>query len=140
MVMVLIFAGLYLTACREKPERQTGVEPPVIEQPGDSILYRVRLTPKAIENYRIKTAPVREVAARSGGERLQKAVPGAAVIYGPEGNTWIFANPESMLFIREPITVERIDGDLALLSQGPPPGTEVVIAGAEKLLRPPEGY
>jgi hypothetical protein len=140
MVMVLIFAGLYLTACREKPERQTGVEPPVIEQPGDSILYRVRLTPKAIENYRIKTAPVREVAARSGGERLQKAVPGAAVIYGPEGNTWIFANPESMLFIREPITVERIDGDLAILSQGPPAGTEVVIAGAENLLPPPEGY
>jgi hypothetical protein len=141
MIMVLIFAGLYLTACREKPERQSRVEPSVIEQLGDSILYRVRLTPKAIENYGIKTATVREApAAHSGGEGLQTVVPRSAVIYDPDGDTWIFTNPESMLFIREHITVERIDGDLALLSEGPPPGTGVVIAGAENLLRPPEGY
>jgi hypothetical protein len=141
MIMVLIFAGLYLTACREKPDRKTRIEPSVIEQLGDSVLYRVRLTPKAIENYHIKTFPVREVpGVQSGGERLQKVVPRAAVIYDSDGDTWIFTNPESMLFIREPITVERIDSDLAVLSQGPPAGTEVVIAGTENLLRSPEEY
>lgn len=141
MMIALIFAGLYLTACREKPDRQSKNESSVIEQPGDSILYRVRLTPMAIENYGIKTAAVREApAARSGGESLQKMVPKLAVMYDPQGNTWIFANPESMLFIREPITVVRIAGDMAILSDGPPVGSRVVIHGAENLLRSPEGY
>ncbi len=61
-----------------------------------------------------------------------KAVPYAALIYGLHGETWVYTRPEPLVFIRHPVTVDYIDGDQAILSEGPPAGTEVVtVAGAE---------
>jgi hypothetical protein len=38
------------------------------------------------------------------------------------------------VFVRESIDVIEIDGDQALLSDGPAPGTEVVTVGAAEIL------
>ncbi|HEX6867287.1 MAG TPA: hypothetical protein VF119_00710, partial [Candidatus Limnocylindrales bacterium] len=51
----------------------------------------------------------------------------------PEGATWAYTNPEGLLFVRAPISVERIVGDLAILSEGPPAGTLVVTVGGAEL-------
>ena len=44
------------------------------------------------------------------------------------------AEVEELVYVRAPIDVIRIDGDRALLSDGPPLGTEVVTVGAAELL------
>jgi hypothetical protein len=49
------------------------------------------------------------------------------------GETWTYTSPEPLTFVRAPITVEAIDADLAYLSAGPAPGTEVVTVGAAEL-------
>ncbi len=67
-----------------------------------------------------------------GNGAQHRAVPYAAVIYGLRGETWVYTKPEPLVFVRQPITIDYIDGDQAILSEGPAAGTEVVtVAGAE---------
>jgi len=67
----------------------------------------------------------------SGSER--KIVPFAAVLYGVNGETWVYTNPEPLVFVRAPITVDYIDGDSAFLSDGPSVDTQVVTMGGSLL-------
>jgi hypothetical protein len=67
-------------------------------------------------------------------------VPYAAVLFDAEGATWADAwdggpdtAEEGLSFLRQTITVDRFEGDLALLAQGPPVGTWVVTTGAAEL-------
>lgn len=68
-----------------------------------------------------------------GGATTQMVVPYAAVLYGVHGETWVYTNPEPLVFVRQPIVIDFIDGDLAVLSEGPEIGTEIVTIGAAEL-------
>jgi hypothetical protein len=65
--------------------------------------------------------------------KLQRIIPYAAVLYDPHGNTWTYTNPEPLVFVRHRIDVEFIEGDRAVLREGPAAGTAVVTAGAAEL-------
>jgi hypothetical protein len=65
--------------------------------------------------------------------KQQKVIPYAAVLYDPHGNTWTYTNPEPLVFVRHRIDVEFIEGDRAVLREGPATGTTVVTAGAAEL-------
>jgi hypothetical protein len=94
----------------------------------------VILTAKAVERLDIKTALAGEVqVARSPSGTYRKVVPYAAVLYDAHGDTWVYTNPEPQVYIRYQISVDYIDGDLAVLSDGPPAGTAVVTVGAAEL-------
>ena len=67
-----------------------------------------------------------------GGEEL--TIPYSAVIYGIEGGVWAYTSTGPLTFVRAPITVASIQGDVAVLSEGPAAGTEVVTVGGEELL------
>jgi hypothetical protein len=69
-----------------------------------------------------------------GSGALQKTVPYSAVIYDTHGNAWTYVTPEPLTFIRHPINVEYVQGDTAVLKEGPAVGTPVVTAGAAELL------
>jgi hypothetical protein len=60
-------------------------------------------------------------------------VPYASVLYGVNGETWVYTSPESNVFVRQPISIEYIDQDLAVLTDGPTVGTQVVTVGAAEL-------
>jgi hypothetical protein len=64
----------------------------------------------------------------------QKVIPYSAVLYDISGNTWVYSNPEPLVFVRHPIDVETIEGDRAVLQQGPAIGTTIVTAGSAELL------
>ena len=63
--------------------------------------------------------------AQPGSGRLQKVVPYSAVIYDTEGDSWVYTNPEPLVFVRQPVTIEYIEGDLAVVTDGPPLGAPV---------------
>jgi hypothetical protein len=69
----------------------------------------------------------------SGGDVPRKVVPYAAVLYGVRGETWVYTNPEPLAFVRQPILIDYIEDDLAILSDGPEAGTDVVTVGAAEL-------
>ena len=43
-------------------------------------------------------------------------------IYGVEGGTWTYTSAGPLTFVRAPITVASVQGDVAVLSEGPDPG------------------
>jgi hypothetical protein len=49
------------------------------------------------------------------------------------GNGWVYTYPEGLCFIRAAVTIERIEGDIAVLTAGPELGTKVVSQGAALL-------
>lgn len=70
----------------------------------------------------------------AGNEKQRLVIPYAAVIYGVQGETWVYTLSEPLNYVRYPINIEYIEGGLAVLSEGPPPGTRVVTVGTAELL------
>jgi hypothetical protein len=89
-------------------------------------LKRIELTEAAAERLDIQTMPVE----RNGSGTV---IPYAAVFYSPTGETWAYVSPRPLTFVRRAIVVEHIDGDRAILSKGPTPGTNVVTVGVVEL-------
>lgn len=73
------------------------------------------------------------VEVAMGSAEMKKIVPFDAVLYDLHGKTWVFTSPEPLVYVRAPITIDYVEGDLAVLSEGPPAGTEVVTAGASEV-------
>jgi hypothetical protein len=73
-----------------------------------------------------------ELALSGEGEK-RKVIPYAAVLYDAKGNTWVYTNPEPLVFIRQPIQIDTIVGDEARLIDGPSVGTAVVTVGGAEL-------
>jgi hypothetical protein len=100
---------------------------PVTLQPiGKTGLNRVVLSAQAVDRIGIETAPVR-------GTRQRLVIPYSALIYGPNGQVWTYASPARRTFVRQPVTVADINGDSAVVLNGPRPGARVVTVGAGEL-------
>jgi hypothetical protein len=126
--VMLAVAGLSLSACTEvETETAAGYEPATLESvKGRDDLKRVTVTAEGAKRIGLKTAKV----GRSEG---QKAVPYAALIYDPEGDTYVYMRSGPLSFLREEVDVRRVDGNRALLSRGPSAGTTVVTVGAAEI-------
>lgn len=68
-----------------------------------------------------------------GSGALKKVVPYSAVIYDLTGGTWVYTSPEPLTYVREPISVDYIEGDMAVLADGPDVGTLVATVGVAEL-------
>lgn len=102
--------------------------------PGTSVL-RVVLSAPAAERLGIETSPVRansRFTTTRGGPRT--VISYSAVLYDVHGDTWVYTNPEPLVFVRHRVSVDYIDGEDAVLSDGPAPGTMVVTVGGAQLL------
>jgi hypothetical protein len=69
----------------------------------------------------------------AGDEAKQKVVPYGSVYYDAKGAPWVYVNGTPLTYQRQRIGVERIVGDLAVLSEGPAAGTSIVTVGASML-------
>jgi hypothetical protein len=123
----VLTAILLLAACGEAPsDEHVTVEPATVEHIDGTQLARVTLTEPAAERLDIQTASV-----EAEGQRL--IVPSSAVLVEPDGEAWVYTNPQPLAFVRHQITVDRETGGLAYLSSGPPEGTTIVTVGAAEL-------
>ena len=121
-IALLILASL-LTACAPKSTTVEKIEPFKLEPIEGSDFQRVILTEKAAKRLDIQTAPI----------RAGNVIPYAAVLYGLEGETWAYTNPEPLVFVRQSIVIDQINGDSVTMSEGPEAGTAVVIIGVAEL-------
>lgn len=110
----------------------TRKEPFKLEKIEGTERKRVRLEPKAAERIGVQTAAVTEFSPVEGGPARTK-VPYGALLYDTKGGVSIYTVPEALLFVREAVKVESINGDVVVLKEGPPPGTPVVTAGGSEL-------
>ena len=121
----LAVAALAFGGCNSASTSAPKVEAITIEEQ-ESGLKILTLSEKAAERLGVVTAPV----AASGSSMT---IPYAAVVYDAQGATWAYVNSKPLVYMREAITVEEIDGDVARLSAGPASGTSVVTTGAAEL-------
>jgi hypothetical protein len=129
--LVLIAAGASLFACGEAStgydyETASHHEPAKLEPIKGTDVQRVIFTAEGAKRVGLQTAPIRQ-----NGE--EKIMPYSAVIYDPEGNSYAYTVPEPLTFVRKEIEIDRVDVDSAMLSAGPPAGTEVVTVGAAEV-------
>jgi hypothetical protein len=130
-IVVLIILGIQLSACAPKPAAKVEFVPPSVLEPIEgSDIQRVLLTEKAAERIDLQLATVSDEQV-NGAER--KVVPYAAVIYDLAGATWVYTSPAPLTFVRESITIDFIEGDQAILTNGPSSGTQVVTVGVAEL-------
>jgi hypothetical protein len=157
-----LVAAVGLAACSQASAdpAPSHEEPAHVEAIEGSELSRVILTEKAAERTGIQTAPVEELqvggtppagatpmaGATPGaaatplaggtppaGAAARKVIPYGALLYDPQGQTWVYVSPEPLVFVRQAVAVERIDGDRVILTEGPEVGTQVVTVGAPEL-------
>jgi hypothetical protein len=124
-----LVAGLALVAAGcggggSSDEEASG--PATVYEVEGSDVSRVELTAEAARRLDIQTAPVEQ-----NGSGM--VVPYSAVFYSPTGETWVYVSPKPLTFVREEIVVDRIDGDKALLKDGPSAGTKVATVGVAEL-------
>jgi hypothetical protein len=129
MVMACLVCGP-VAACGEVPEAApaaTGLEAATLEEVDGQEVSRITLTEKAAERLGVATGAVETVEGK-----LQ--VPYSALIYDASGGTWVYTNPEPLVFLRASVAVERIEAPIVKLASGPGPGTKIVTVGAAELL------
>jgi hypothetical protein len=126
LIVGALLVTLLLAACGGTAEEDAAESPAAVEQIKGTELNRITLTAEAAKRLDVQTT-----AARGDGERT--VIPYAAVLYDPDGQTWTYTSPERLVFVREDIRVDRIDGDAAILAAGPSAGTTVVTVGADEL-------
>lgn len=132
VVALLVLGALPLSGCAKTVTAvATKVEPFKLEKDGS--ISRLTLEQRAVDRIGIKTSQVREVS-RFGGDTARRVVEYGAVVYDAKGDTSVYTNPKPLVFVRQAIKVEYIEGDLAVLSDGPPVGTAVVTIGSAELL------
>lgn len=66
-------------------------------------------------------------------DQTRTVVPYSAVYYDGHGKPWVYVNSATLTYERQPIEIERIEGNLAVLTASPPLGTKVVTVGAPLL-------
>jgi len=124
-----VVAAVALPACKEvEEESASGYEPAkleAIEGKGEEF-QRVTLTEEGAARVDLHTGTV----TRAG---KHKAIPYSALIYTGDVKTFVYTTAKPLTFEREPVTVDRIEGNRVLLSDGPPAGTKVVTRGATEV-------
>ena len=125
--LVLIAGVVSLSACGEASsgydyETASHHEPAKLEPIEGTDVQRVIFDAEGAKRAGIQTAAVRQ----NGQETV---IPYSAVIYTPEGNTYAYTAPEPLTFVRQEIKIDHMDGDSAVLSDGPSAGTKVVTIG-----------
>jgi hypothetical protein len=129
LLVGFVIVGLLAPACRDvTASPNTKPEPARVERIEGTNLSRVILTEEAARRLDIQTATVKETGV--GGTTF---IPYGAVLYATTGETWTYVATEPLTFVRRTIRVEHFVVDLAVLSDGPPPGTSVVTVGAAEL-------
>jgi len=73
-----------------------------------------------------------QLAEKGAGQH--ETVPYSSVIYWIDGGAWVYTQVAPLTFVRAPIVIDEVDGDVAVLKSGPPSGTRVVSVGGQELL------
>jgi hypothetical protein len=134
-----LVASLGLGGCGRAGTPAAAVEddqPATVESIDGSDVKRLRLTERAAQRVGIQTVAVTAAPRGSAQGAAMTVVPYSAVLYHPDGTTWVFTVPEPLAYVRSKVVVATVtgaNGTEALLTDGPPVGTLVVSVGVIEL-------
>jgi len=126
LILIAMLAALSLSACAPAAPVEDEIKPVTLEPITGTDLNRLTLTEDAAKRLDVQTAEVREADGKM-------VVPYASILYEANGNTWVYVNVAPLVYIRQAIVIDSINGDEAILSKGPDSGAAVVTVGAAEL-------
>jgi hypothetical protein len=126
LLLMVIFLALPLSACAPAAAPEEETKPVTLEPVTGTDLNRITLTEEAAKRLDVQTAEVHEADGKM-------AVPYASILYEANGDTWVYVNVAHLVYVREAIVIDSINGDEAILSKGPDSGSTVVTVGAAEL-------
>lgn len=133
VVLLAVVAAASLSGCAKTVVSASAkTEPFKLEPIKGTELNRLTVEAKSVQRIGLKTEKVGALL-RFGGESQRTTVPYGALMYDAKGTTFVYTNPEPLVFVRHPVTVEYVEDDLAVLVAGPPRGTSVVTVGVAEL-------
>lgn len=132
LVAGLLGVSMQFAACQHASELHKAEHPVEVEKIEGSDVNRITMTEHALERIDLKTDKVRE-QQMSRSASVRRVVPHSALIYDPKGQTWVFTSPQPRTFIKHKVDVDYVEGDLAVLNDGPPTGTVVVSTAAAEV-------
>lgn len=138
LATALVALAMTLAGCNETSSVTSAAapasdEPAVVEPIEGSDVARVILSETAVRYLKIETAPVAYGPSPSPS-RATVVVPYSTLIYDADGAAWVYTSPKPRTYLRAPVTIRSIDGDVVTLSRGPAVGTVVVTVGAAELV------
>lgn len=125
-MLLLLGAIPLLNGCAGTPAEAAKVEAVKVVKVGE--VNEMTLTPKAAERLGMQTEAV--VAGPVAG---QLAISHSALLYDPDGKTFVYTSPKDLVFKRADVKVQRINAGTVVLTSGPAVGTKVVTVGASEL-------
>ena len=128
-IVALMCALLVLSGCSKASKEADTYDTATLENVSGSPLKRVTLSNDAVRRIGLETVTVGEQA----GSPSRRTVPYAALLYDPEGTTWVFTRVGENVFLRSRIVIDRIIGDTVIVSEGPASGSIIVTTGAAEL-------
>jgi hypothetical protein len=127
---LLLVVPVLLAACGNTSSDEAGGETSaIVKHVKGSDVKRVILTAEAARRLGVRLTKVRS----DGAATHRTAIPYSAVLYDPNGQTWTYTSPKPLEFVRKDITVDRFDGDTAILTKGPPVGAAIVSVGSTEI-------
>jgi hypothetical protein len=135
LIACLCIVALALSGCGQQVAQEAATtnskeQPSRLEPIDGTDQSRVILTEQAADRLDIHTVDVRQIDVEGA---QHTAIPYAAVVYDTEGSAWVYTSPSPLTYVRCALDVESIDGETAILSDGPPVGMPVVTVGAAEL-------
>ena len=123
----IVVTALLGTGCSEsEPDDGDTYYPATVDELDHGDMKRVTLTDDAASRIGLESATARQDGSLT-------VVPYAALIYDGDGDAWVYEARGRLEFVRTEVDVERVEGDLAWLSEGVTPGARVVTVGATEL-------
>ena len=128
--MAVVVSGCANLAATDATSKTAANPPGTVKHVDATNTDQVVLTAEAATLLGIATQPVRDEQVGTG---TRAVVPYAAVLYDESGQAWTYVRLGPLVFVREQITIESIQGDRVILAKGPATGTSVVTVGATEL-------
>jgi hypothetical protein len=124
-ILLLAAATVVVAGCsaEEADDEAEGSFVAVAEEIEGSDVSRITLVESAVTRLALETVEI--------GPDL--VIPYGALLYDEKGQAWTYTSPEPLVYVREPVEVDRIEDERVALASGPAPGTEVVTVGAAEL-------
>jgi hypothetical protein len=126
--VVAVVATASLAGCAEiEVPMAEPYEPAHLESAGPDQPAKVILTDEAQRRIQLQTTLVKPHGA-------DVSVDQAALVYDKKGKPWVFTVIGPLTYVRAAVGIKEVpDDNQAILSSGPPAGTEVVTVGAIEL-------
>jgi hypothetical protein len=126
---LLLVVPVLLAACGSTAAEEGGEPSAIVKEVKGSDVKRVILTADAARRLGVRLTKVRS----DGAATHRTVIPYSAVLFDPNGQTWTYTSPKPFEFVRKDITVDRFDGDTAILTKGPPVGAAIVSVGSTEI-------